>query len=144
MTANQSNQYAGQRIVLFDGVCKLCNAWVRFLIKYDTAQRIKLCSVQSERGQSILQSLGMPTDRYETMVFLEDSRVWKQGDAFLKVVGHFPMPWPLLRVLLIVPRPLRNWLYERIALNRYRWFGRNDRCLVPNDSDKARFLDNGW
>ena len=136
--------YANERIVLFDGVCKLCNAWVRFLLKFDTRRRFKLCSVQSELGQTLLKILDMPTDRYETMVFLDKGRIRTQSDAFLGVLGQLPMPWPLLQFLYIVPGVVRNWVYDRIASNRYRWFGRRESCRIPDGSEKDRFMKGGW
>ncbi|WP_189607362.1 thiol-disulfide oxidoreductase DCC family protein [Saccharospirillum salsuginis] len=144
MNTNELEAYAYERIVLFDGVCKLCNAWVRFLLKFDTRKRFKLCSVQSEQGQSLLYALDMPTDRYETMVLLDRGRVWTQSDAFLKVVGQLPMPWPLLKVLYVVPGVVRNGLYDRIASNRYRWFGRQEACRVPDGTEKDHFVKGGW
>jgi len=144
MNTIELDTYTNERIVLFDGVCKLCNAWVRFLLKFDTSRRFKLCSVQSEQGQYLLKALDMPTDRYETMVLLDRGQAWTQSDAFLRVVGQLPMPWPLLKVLYVVPGVVRNGLYDRIASNRYRWFGRRDACRVPDGTEKDRFLEKGW
>ncbi len=128
------------RVVLFDGVCNLCNGWVRFLIKRDRKARLRLASVQSDAGKAILAACGLPTDQYDTMVFVEKGRAYVKSTAFLRVVRYFPWPWPLLSAGRIVPRPVRDWLYDRVALNRYALFGRTEACMVPTADIRRRFL----
>jgi predicted DCC family thiol-disulfide oxidoreductase YuxK len=128
------------RIVLFDGVCNLCNGWVRFLIKRDRGARLRLASVQSDAGQAILAWCGLPVDNFDTMVFVEAGRAYTKSTAFLRVVRYFPRPWPWLSWGLLVPRLLRDWLYDRVALNRYHWFGRQESCMVPTPEIRSRFL----
>lgn len=130
----------GDRVVLFDGVCKLCNAWARFLIRHDRERRFRLCSVQSEPGQALLAWFDLPTTQFDTMAYIEDGRLFVRSDAVLRIVGQLPWPWRLLSVLRVVPRTLRDWGYDRIALNRYRLFGRYDQCLLPNADHASRFL----
>ena len=127
-------------VVLFDGVCNLCNGWVRFLIARDRQARLRLASVQSDAGKAILAACGLPTDEFNTMVFLEKGRAYIKSTAFLRVVRHFPWPWPLLSAGRIVPRPVRDWLYDRVALNRYALFGRQEVCMVPTPEIRKRFL----
>ena len=127
-------------VVLFDGVCNLCNGWVRFLIARDRQARLRLASVQSDAGKAILAACGLPTDEYDTMLFLERGRAYIKSTAFLRVVRYFPWPWPLLSAGLLVPRPVRDWLYDRIALNRYALFGRQEVCMVPTPEIRKRFL----
>lgn len=127
-------------VVLFDGVCNLCNGWVRFLIARDRQARLRLASVQSEAGQAILAACGLPTDQFDTMLFLEKGRAYVKSTAFLRVVRYFPWPWPLLSAGRIVPRPVRDWLYDRVALNRYALFGRQEVCMVPTPDLRQRFL----
>lgn len=127
-------------VVLFDGVCNLCNGWVRFLIARDRQARLRLASVQSDAGKAILAACGLPTEEYDTMVFLEKGRAYIKSTAFLRVVRYFPWPWPLLSAGLLVPRPVRDWLYDRVALNRYALFGRQEVCMVPTPEIRNRFL----
>ncbi|MGB2742713.1 MAG: thiol-disulfide oxidoreductase DCC family protein [Cognaticolwellia sp.] len=152
-------------VILFDGVCKLCNHWSQFIIKVDKQQRFKLCSVQSPEGQSILKYFDMPTDHFDTMLYVEGntleancmevnsaevnsadinklkaSQCFEKSDAFLNVVRKLSYPWRLLYLFKIVPKRLRNWLYDRVALNRYTLFGQYDTCMLPTKENEARFL----
>ena len=131
---------AGERVVLFDGLCKLCNGWVKFLIRHDPQQRFRLASVQSVQGQALLAWFGLPIERFDTMAYIEDGRLWVRSDALLHIVAQLPRPWRLLALLRVLPRPVRDWCYDRIALNRYRLFGRYDSCLLPDPDHARRFL----
>lgn len=128
------------RVVLFDGVCKLCRGWCRFLIRHDPQVKIKLCSVQSAEGQDILSWLGLPADAFTTMLYLQGNRLYCKSDAFLEIVCQLPRPWCYLRYLDVVPKGLRDWCYDRIALNRYRIFGRYQQCRLPSAEENAHFL----
>lgn len=130
----------GETVVLFDGVCKLCNGWARFLIRYDRQRRVRLATVQSPEGQALLAWAGMPLDEFDTMAVIRDRNYWERSDAFLEVVGQLPMRWQPLKLLRIFPRRLRDWAYDRIALNRYRLFGKYDTCLLPTADHESRFL----
>lgn len=130
----------GDRVVLFDGVCKLCAAWARFLIRFDRHHAFKLCAVQSAEGQTILSFYRMPTDRFETMALIEGPTLHTRSDAFFGVMRRLPFPWPLVFMFAVVPRPVRDWLYDRIALNRYRLFGRFEHCMLPAPDHERRFL----
>ncbi len=127
-------------IILFDGVCNLCSAWVHFVYRRDGDGKFAFASVQSAAGQELLAWCGLPTDRYDTMVYLENGVPHTRSDAFLQIVSHFPAPWSWLAGARIVPRPLRNWCYDRIARNRYALFGQKDQCLVPSRDLAARFI----
>ncbi|WP_371233744.1 thiol-disulfide oxidoreductase DCC family protein [Pseudomonas sp. QE6] len=137
------NMLPGDKVVLFDGACRLCNGWSRFLLRHDRQQRMKLCSVQSAEGQAILDWFGLPTDYFDTMLYIDGHCGYDRSEAFLRVIGQLPAPWSWLRVLWLVPMEWRDALYDRIALNRYRLFGREDRCLVPSPEFRGRFLGNG-
>ena len=131
---------AEDRVVLFDGVCRLCAGWVRFLLRHDRQARFLLCSIQSAEGQAILRHFGLPTERVDSMLLVEGPRAWRQSDAFLRVMRQLPGAWPLFGGLGLIPRPLRDWLYDRIAQNRYRLFGRRAHCLLPSAEQASRFL----
>ncbi|WP_288132713.1 thiol-disulfide oxidoreductase DCC family protein [Microbulbifer sp.] len=130
----------GDRVVLFDGVCRLCSAWARFLLKFDRECRFKLATVQSEEGQAILSFFGMPMDEYETMLLVEGDQMYVKSDAFLRIVKQLPLPWSVLTGFRLIPRSIRDWIYDRIARNRYRLFGKNPTCVLPGDAEKRRFL----
>ena len=133
--------HASDRLVLFDGVCKLCSAWAKFLIKYDRKLKFKLATVQSPEGQAVLSWYGLPTDIYETMLLVEGAKMYTKSAAIIRVVAQLPFPWPVVAVIWVVPVFLRDWLYDRIALNRYALFGRYNACVVPTKDHEARYLD---
>ena len=128
------------KIVLFDGVCKLCNGWAKFLINKDKDKLLKLASVQSAEGQALLAWCGLPLDHFDSIVYIEKGRFYLQTDAVLKVLHQLPAPWSFTRIVKIIPAFLRNWIYDRIALNRYFLFGKHDTCLLPMPEYSERFL----
>jgi predicted DCC family thiol-disulfide oxidoreductase YuxK len=128
------------RVILFDGVCKLCNAWSNFIIKHDKKQLFKLCSVQSGEGQAILKHFGLATDVYDSMIYVEGNTFYQQSDAFFQVIAKLGYPWKAVLVFQLIPGFIRNWLYDRIAFNRYRLFGKYDYCVLPTADHEARYL----
>lgn len=142
MTVSKYPPYIGVNdcVILFDGVCKLCNGWSKFVINIDTQQHFKLCSVQSPEGQKILRYFNMPTDHFDTMLYVEGNQYFDKSDAFLNVINKLGWPWRLLYILKIIPKRIRNWLYDRIALNRYNLFGKYDSCMLPTKENENRFL----
>lgn len=135
-----SAQQATDKVVLFDGVCRLCSTWARFLIRFDRKKRLKLASVQSDAGQSILKSHGFPTDTFHTMLFVDNGVLYERSSAFIRVMTVLPMPWKLASAVRIIPLHIRDWVYDLIARNRYRWFGRFDVCAVPPPDHEGRYL----
>jgi len=135
------NISVADKVILFDGVCKLCNAWSNFIIKHDHQRIFKLCSVQSVEGQKILKHFGLSTDVYDSMLVVEGDAVYQQSDAFFQVVRKLGYPWKAVCVFRMIPKSLRNWLYDRIALNRYSLFGKYDVCLLPTADHGARYLN---
>jgi predicted DCC family thiol-disulfide oxidoreductase YuxK len=128
------------QVIMFDGVCKLCNGWSRFIIRFDTRKKFKLCAVQSDEGQAILTWFGYPTDFYETMLLIQGNCALEKSDSFLAIVGQLPFPWSLTRVFKVFPRFFRDWFYDRIALNRYKLFGKYDVCMLATPDHAARFI----
>ena len=127
-------------VMMFDGVCNLCCAGVRFFMARDKPGLIRFCPMQSETGQSMLRELGLPLEDYETFAVRDGNAVFYRSDAYLQLLRYLPYPWRLLGAMRIVPRAVRDWLYDRIAQNRYRLFGRRDRCIVPTPAQRARFI----
>ncbi|MGD6817385.1 thiol-disulfide oxidoreductase DCC family protein [Metabacillus sp. 84] len=128
-------------IVLFDGVCNLCEGAVIFLIKRDKAAVLKFASLQSHTGQMLLSQHGLDKDHFDSFILAEGGQLYLKSKAALKTAGYLPLPWRLLRLFTAVPRPVRDAIYTLIARNRYRWFGRKESCMIPSPSLKERFLD---
>lgn len=131
----------GGAILLFDGVCNLCSGTVRFVLARDCRHRIRFASLQSSVARDLLGRAGVPLDRLDTLVLLDGGSVYVRSDAALRIAGKLCRAWPLLRAFWIVPRPLRDLVYDWIARNRYRWFGRTDACWIPEAPVRDRFLD---
>lgn len=134
------NVEAEDRVILFDGVCKLCNAWSNFIIRNDETHQFKLCSVQSLEGQKILEHFSFPTEHFETMLYVEGNNVYQKSDAYLNIVNILGYPWRLTCVFRILPKGLRDWFYDRIALNRYTLFGKYDYCQLPMPDHDKRYI----
>lgn len=132
----------GDKVVLFDGTCRMCDGWSQFLLRHDHERRLKLCSVQSMEGQAILAWFGVPNSFFDTMLFVDGCEAVDRSDAFFRVVAELPSPWRWMRWLRFSPLPLKDWLYDRITLNRQSLFGRLERCLMPTAEHRARFLGN--
>ena len=130
-----------ERVILFDGVCKLCNAWGNFIIKNDKKHSFKLCSVQSSEGQEILRHFNFSTEHFETMLCVEGNKFYQKSDAFFRVIYILGMPWSLPYIFKVLPKALRDWLYDRIALNRYTLFGKYDFCSLPTADHENRYLN---
>jgi predicted DCC family thiol-disulfide oxidoreductase YuxK len=129
-----------ENLILFDGVCKLCNAWSNFIIRHDHGRKFRLASVQSPEGKAILAHFGYPTERFDTMLVVRRSACHEKSAAFFAVMGELGFPWKAVLVFKPIPRRLRDWLYDRIALNRYALFGKYDVCLLPTPDHAARYL----
>jgi len=127
-------------IVLFDGVCNFCSGAVRFLIRRDRAGRLRFAPLQSETGAGLQRRFALDPTDLDTMILVEGGRAHRKSGAALRVLRHLSGAWPLLSLLLLVPRPIRDWAYDRFAQRRYRWFGRRDACFVPTPELRDRFL----
>jgi predicted DCC family thiol-disulfide oxidoreductase YuxK len=127
-------------LVLFDGVCNLCSFSVRFLAPRDRTGRLRFAAIQSEPGQEVLRHHGLPPQDWESFVFLDEGRVYLKSAAIFRIARFLRWPWPLVQLFAWVPRALTDWLYDRIARNRYALFGRKEHCLVPTAALRAKFL----
>ena len=126
-------------LILFDGVCVFCSRWVAFVLKRDTARRFRFTAIQTGPGRELAMRLGIDPDEPQTNAVILNGRAWVKSDAALKVLGVLPATrW--LRALRVAPRPFRDFVYDRIARNRYRIFGRTAVCMVPQPVDRDRFL----
>ena len=127
-------------IILFDGLCNFCNAAVNFVLKRDQQGTIKFAALQSEIGQQLLQQHHLSITDLNSFVFIHHSQAHTKSTAALKVCRHLKGAWPLLYGLIIVPAFIRNGVYDFIAKNRYRWFGKKATCMVPTPEMKSKFL----
>jgi predicted DCC family thiol-disulfide oxidoreductase YuxK len=128
-------------LIVFDGVCVLCNGMVQFIIARDKAAQFHFMTAQSQTGEALYDRLGKKSGDYETYFFIADGKVYEKFDAVLAVMHRLGWPWRVLGVLKPLPLPLKNWLYDRVARNRYALFGKRDACMVPAPSVKARFVE---
>jgi len=128
-------------VLLFDGVCNLCDALVQQIIPRDPAGRIKYAPLQSETGQELSAELGLPTEDFDTVVFVEGGRAYTKSDAAIRIAELLGWPYSLATVLQLVPQELRDWGYDVVADNRYDLFGKKEQCLVPDEDVSDRFLD---
>ena len=131
---------SGKIVVLFDGVCNLCNGTVQFIIKRDPSSRFLFASLQSDYGQSQLLKLGLDPTQLHSIITLADGKFHERSDAALKIASGLTQPWPLMGVFKIVPRFLRDAVYNLIAKNRYKMFGKQESCMIPTPDMKAKFL----
>jgi predicted DCC family thiol-disulfide oxidoreductase YuxK len=128
-------------IILFDGVCTLCTWSVQFILRRDPIGYFQFAALQSPIGQRLLTRHGSSTTSYDSVVLIENRVVYTSSNAALRIVRHLKGAWPVLSLLLIVPRGLRDWLYTWIATHRYRWFGQTESCMIAAPGIKDRFLD---
>lgn len=127
-------------LILFDGVCNLCAWAVRFIIARDPGERFQFASLQSPLGRQLTATYGLATDP-ESVVLIDAGRCYTESDAALRIARSLRAPWPVFGLALWVPRWLRDPLYKVVARNRYRIFGKQEACMVPDSSVTARFRD---
>lgn len=140
MSAPEPPRVEGTAVVVFDGVCVLCNGWVRFLLKHDRARRYRFAAMQSASGRQLLLAHGLDPDDPASFLLVDEDRTWRDTDALQQVLVGLGGAWRAARVLHLVPVQWRDPLYRAIARNRYRWFGRHDRCYLPTAEHQDRFL----
>jgi predicted DCC family thiol-disulfide oxidoreductase YuxK len=128
--------------ILFDGVCNLCSGSVQFLIERDPGAKFQFAALQSDAAGRLLASAGRSSpEPPETFVLFEDGRVFTRSTAALRITRHLPFPWPLAWGFMLIPRPVRDAIYDWVARHRYRWFGRREQCMVPTPERRQRFID---
>ena len=129
-----------QSFILFDGVCNFCNSAVNFTLKRNAKADIFFAPMQSAAGQKLLVQYHLPVSDMESFVFIENDKAYNRSTAALKVCRHLRGLWPLSYVFIIVPKFIRDGIYNWIAKNRYKWFGQKQECMIPTPEVKARFL----
>ncbi len=129
------------RVLLFDGVCNLCNGTVQFILKRDKKEKFKFATLQSKSGQILLNKYKLPLYPFDTFVYIVDESYFIKSEAALLVIKELGGIWKILSILRYIPRPIRDFIYDVIAKSRYRIFGKKDECMLPSPSLKKRFLD---
>ncbi|NND71007.1 MAG: thiol-disulfide oxidoreductase DCC family protein [Rhodothermales bacterium] len=128
-------------IVLFDGVCNLCNGSVNFAIdRLPLTANIRFGALQSEAGRSLVIRAGRDPEVLDSIIFITDNRIWRESTAVFKIVERMRMPWRMLYGLRIIPAFIRDPIYRWVARNRYGWFGKRDSCRIPTPELKSWFL----
>jgi predicted DCC family thiol-disulfide oxidoreductase YuxK len=129
-------------VVLFDGVCNLCSSSVRFIVDHDSGAFFKFASLQSDAAKHLMAEHGVvqPPGDPTSIVLVEDGRAYERSTAALRIARRLDGIWRLAWGFIVVPRPLRDVVYDFIARHRYRWFGKKDVCMVPTPELRARFL----
>jgi len=132
-----------KKIILFDGVCNLCNSAVQFVIKRDKNDEFRFATLQGEIGQQLINERNIDTSKVDSIILIEPGiAYYTKSTAALKIGTTFGGAWKLLNVLKLIPRQLRDIVYDLVAKYRYRWFGQKEECMVPTPAIKAKFLDN--
>jgi predicted DCC family thiol-disulfide oxidoreductase YuxK len=131
---------AAHPVVLFDGVCNLCHATVRFVLEHDRAARFRFVPLQSELGRALLEERGLDADALDNVVLVDAAGAHVRSDAVLRILAGLGAPWSWLAALRWLPTTLRDRTYGWIARNRYRWFGKKDACPLPRPEWRDRFL----
>ena len=131
-----------KKLILFDGVCNLCNSSVLFVIKRDKKEVFMYAPLQSEVGKQLIETYNIDTSYIDSIILYNPEKgVFYKSTAALKVASELTFPTNLLSVFLIIPNFIRNWVYDFIAKNRYKWYGKKDACMIPTPELKSKFLD---
>ena len=131
----------GKKIILFDGVCNLCNSSVQFVIKRDKKYMFRYTALQSEVGQQMIKERGIDTSQVDSIILIEPGvAYYTKSDAALEIGQSFGGGWKLLAIFTWLPKPFRDAMYDFVARNRYKWFGKQESCMIPTPELKAKFL----
>jgi predicted DCC family thiol-disulfide oxidoreductase YuxK len=145
-SAELSNQESSPKItqeyqiILFDGVCTLCNQSVDFIIQRDAKDTFKFASLQSESAKNLLKPFTVNTEKLDSVLLIKNGKLYQKSSAALQIARQLSGGWKLMYGFIIIPRFLRNFVYDIIAKNRYRWFGKKETCRLPTPEERAKFL----
>jgi predicted DCC family thiol-disulfide oxidoreductase YuxK len=129
-----------RHLIIFDGVCNLCEYSLLFIIKNDRQSRFTFVSAQSDRGKELQRLHGVDTLKDGTVILLKNDQVYVKSDAAVEIAKDLDGLWRLLYILKLIPKPVRDRVYSIISKNRYRWFGQKKECMLPDKNIKDRFL----
>jgi predicted DCC family thiol-disulfide oxidoreductase YuxK len=131
-----------QHILLFDGLCNLCNGSVQFILEHERVPIFRFASIQSESGKELLTWCGLPPDFSDAVIYMEHGKIHLGSTAAVKIGQRLRFPWSMISsVGLLIPKKIRDWIYRQIGIHRYQWFGKREVCMIPTRELKARFYD---
>lgn len=128
------------KIILFDGVCNLCNSSVQLVLKNDKNDTFRLAALQSDAGKKLTEKYGIDTSQTDSILLIDADKVYAKSTAALKIAKQLSGAYPLLYGFMIVPKFIRNRVYDYIAKNRYKWYGKQESCMIPTPELKDKFL----
>jgi predicted DCC family thiol-disulfide oxidoreductase YuxK len=128
-------------LILFDGVCNLCNAWVRFVVRCDPIGVFRFAAQQSPSGQVIIEDHVRGVVALSSVILIEGNAIYTESDAVIQIIARLSPPWSWIAFLRIIPRPVRDACYRFIVRHRYQWFGRTEACQIPSADIRSRFID---
>jgi predicted DCC family thiol-disulfide oxidoreductase YuxK len=134
------NKEKDKYIVVFDGVCHLCNGFVNFLLERDKNDRLRFGLLQYTEKLGADESIRQNISSTDSVAFIADDKVYFRSTAVLKILKRLGRGWQLFYIFMLVPKPVRDWLYDFVARNRYKWFGKKDVCMVPDEKVKKKFI----
>jgi predicted DCC family thiol-disulfide oxidoreductase YuxK len=140
MDAATKDPVTPHAVVVFDGECSFCNGWIDFLLRFDKKDIFRFSARQSEAGAAFALQSGIPPGGAGSIIVVEDQRIRLRSDAVLRMLSLLGFPFSLLGILRLVPAALRDAVYDLIARNRKRWFGKTVQCRIPAPSERRRFL----
>jgi len=128
-------------VILFDGVCNLCNGLVKFVIRNDKSNRFQFASLQSAYGMELLKYYQFKSNTLETVLLYDGKEIYGKSDAVINIINSFGGLWKTVIIFRIIPKIIRNFIYDLLARNRYKFFGKRESCMVPGDDLKSKFID---
>ncbi len=131
-----------KKLILFDGVCNLCNHSVQYIIKHDKKNLFLFTALQSNVGKQVIEAYNIDTNKTDSiLLYTPKKEIDYKSTAALKIVCYLGFPINVMAVFFIIPTSIRNWVYDYIAKNRYKWYGKKESCMVPTPELKSKFLD---
>lgn len=128
-------------VILFDGVCNLCNGSVLFILNRDPSGIFRFAPLQSETGKNLLSKFDLPNDKLDSIILVENNEYYLRSTAALKILQRLGALWKIVYVFMLVPRPVRDYIYDIVARNRYKWYGKRAECMIPSSDIESRFLE---
>lgn len=129
------------KIILFDGVCNFCNSSVNFIIDRDKRSIFRFASLQSDFGQKCLNDFKLPTESFSTLILVSNGKYFTRSSAALRIAKELSFPYNLTSAFIVIPPFIRNFFYDIVSRNRYRWFGKKDACRIPSAEERAKFIE---
>ncbi|MFT3683127.1 MAG: thiol-disulfide oxidoreductase DCC family protein [Ferruginibacter sp.] len=127
-------------VILFDGVCNFCDGAINYVIKRDKKAVVKFTTLQSFAGQQLLEEYGLPVKEMKSFILIENGKAYDKSGAAIRTFRYMGGLWPAFYVFILVPKFIRDVVYDFIAKRRYKWFGQKDQCMIPTPEINARFL----